>query len=62
MTSIIDMRINEVFEDETNPQTFRQYIRDLEVQSGLPKENLDKMTNDEILEYIDSLYVIALIM
>lgn len=62
MTSIIDMRINEVFEDETNPQTFRQYIRDLEIQSGLPKENLDKMTNDEILEYIDSLYVIALIM
>lgn len=62
MTSIIDMRINEVFEDETNHQTFRQYIRDLEIQSGLPKENLDKMTNDEILEYIDSLYVIALIM
>jgi hypothetical protein len=62
MTSILDMRINEVFEDETNPQTFRQYIRDLEIQSGLPKENLDKMTNDEILEYIDSLYVIALIM
>lgn len=62
MTSILDMRINEVFEDETNPQTFRQYIRDLERQSGLPKENLDKMTNDEILEYIDSLYVIALIM
>lgn len=62
MTSILDMRINEVFEDETNPQTFRQYIRDLEMQSGLPKENLDKMTNDEILEYIDSLYVIALIM
>jgi hypothetical protein len=62
MTSIIDMRINEVFEDETNPQTFRQYIRDLEMQSGLPKENLDKMNNDEILEYIDSLYVIALIM
>lgn len=29
MTSILDMRINEVFEDETNPQTFRQYIRDL---------------------------------
>lgn len=62
MTSILDMRINEVFEDETNPQTFRQYIRELEIQSGLPKENLDKMTNDEILEYIDSLYVIALIM
>lgn len=62
MTSILDMRINKVFEDETNPQTFRQYIRDLEIQSGLPKENLDKMTNDEILEYIDSLYVIALIM
>lgn len=62
MTSIIDMRINEVFEDETNPQTFRQYIRDLEIQSGLPKENLDRMNNDEILEYIDSLYVIALIM
>lgn len=62
MASILDMRINEVFEDETNPQTFRQYIRDLEIQSGLPKENLDKMTNDEILEYIDSLYVIALIM
>lgn len=62
MTSILDMRINEVFEDETNPQTFRQYIRDLEIQSGLPKENLDKMTNDEILEYIDSLYVIALVM
>lgn len=62
MTSILDMRINEVFEDETNPQTFRQYIRDLEIQSGLPKENLDKMSNDEILEYIDSLYVIALIM
>lgn len=62
MTSILDMRINEVFEEETNPQTFRQYIRDLEIQSGLPKENLDKMTNDEILEYIDSLYVIALIM
>ena len=34
MTSILDMRINEVFEDETNPQTFRQYIRDLEIQSG----------------------------
>ena len=62
MTSILDMRINEVFEEETNPQTFRHYIRDLEIQSGLPKENLDKMTNDEILEYIDSLYVIALIM
>jgi hypothetical protein len=62
MTSILDMRINEVFEDETNSQTFRQYIRDLEIQSGLPKENLDRMNNDEILEYIDSLYVIALIM
>ena len=62
MTSILDMRINEVFEDETNPQTFRQYIRDLERQSGLPEEKLDKMSNDEILEYIDSLYVIALIM
>ena len=62
MTSILDMRINEVFEGETNPQTFRQYIRDLERQSGLPEEKLDKMSNDEILEYIDSLYVIALIM
>ena len=62
MTSILDMRINEVFEDETNPQTFRQYIRDLEIQSGLPEEKLDKMSNDDILEYIDSLYVIALIM
>lgn len=62
MTSILDMRINEVFEDETNPQTFRQYIRELEIRSGLPEENLDKMTNDEILEYIDSLYVIALVM
>ena len=62
MTSILDMRINEVLEDDINPQTFRQYIRDLEQQSGLPEEKIDKMTNDEILEYIDSLYVIALIM
>lgn len=61
MTSILDMRINKVFEDENNHQTFRQYIRDLERQSGLPEENLENLTNDEILEYIDSLYVIALI-
>ena len=61
MKNILDMRINEVYLEEDNNQTFREYIRDLERQVGTTEEYLDNLSNDEVLEYIDNLYVIALI-
>ena len=62
MKSILDKRICDIYEGEDNNQTFREFIRELEKQVNTTEECLDNLTNDEILEYIDNLYVIALIL
>lgn len=57
--NMLDERISEAFEWEDNNQTFREYIHDLEKMSGIKEDNIDSMTDEEILKYIDSLWVIA---
>ena len=58
---MLDERISEAFEWEDNNQTFREYIHDLEKMSGVKEHNIDSMTNEEILKYIDSLWIIAVV-
>lgn len=58
--SILNEKICNVFEGEDNKSTFKKYIQDLEQMCGVPKENLKKFSDDQILEYIDYLYVISI--
>lgn len=58
--SILKERICDVFEGEENDKTFEEHVRELEDVCGLGREDLNKLTNDKILDYIDYLNVIGL--
>lgn len=57
--NMLDERICDTFEWENNEQTFRGYINELERMTGIKEPDIDSMTNDDILKYIDSLWVIS---
>ncbi len=57
--NMLDERICDTFEWEDNNQTFREYIVELERMTGIKEHNLESMNNEEILRYIDSLWVLS---
>jgi hypothetical protein len=52
---MLDKRICDVEEQASNPDTYRQFIRNSEVEFGLHKKDLDSMSNKDLDGYLNFL-------
>lgn len=59
MSSILDERICDVMECEDNTETFREFIVQLEERAHVHEPDISMLTNNQVLDYIDALWVIA---
>lgn len=58
--SILQKRLCDI-SDTDSTQTVDEYIRELELRCHTIPANLNKLNESQILDYIDTLYVICLI-
>lgn len=56
---MLDSRICDIMENETNDKTLREFISELELMSGITEDNIDTFTYNQIIDYIDYLWVIS---
>lgn len=59
MSSILDERICDVMKCEDNTDTFRDFIIQLEERANVHEPDISILDNNQILEYIDVLWIIA---
>lgn len=51
----LDVRICDYYNDSDNEETFREFIRDSEIEFGMEHKNIDRMSKERLNEYLDFL-------
>ena len=56
---MLDSRICDIMDNETDEKTLREFINELELMSGIKEDNIEKFSFKQIMDYIDYLWVIS---